>query len=94
MKELGTVIPYLKKIQKINESFDEAFEFWRHEHFFFRNQKLLLYQEIQTYIAFQYIISSSFSFSESLMVVLINMVANLTMSPKLTTLGLLKINIF
>ena len=40
MTKLGTVTPYLKKIQKIYESRDTTFEFWL--------SQILLYQEIQT----------------------------------------------
>ena len=39
MMKLGTVIPYLKKIQKLYESRDTPLEF--------ANQEILLYQEIQ-----------------------------------------------
>ena len=47
--KLGTVIPYLKKIQKICKSRDTPSEFcWCH-HFFIGNQKILLYQEIRKY---------------------------------------------
>ena len=48
--KLGTVIPYLKNIQKIYESHDTP-------------QQILLYQKMQISIAFYYIISNSFSFS-------------------------------
>ena len=47
MMKLGTVIPYLKKIQKIYESRDTPLEFCWHQHFFTGNQQILLYQEIQ-----------------------------------------------
>ena len=47
MMKLGTVIPYLKKIQKTYKSRDTAYEFYRHQHFFARNQQILRYQEIQ-----------------------------------------------
>ena len=43
----GTVIPYLKMIQKIYESCDKPREFCRDQHFFTGNQQILLYQEIQ-----------------------------------------------
>ena len=36
MMKLCTVIPYLKKIQKRNESPDTPFEFCRHQHSFYR----------------------------------------------------------
>ena len=63
MKKLGTVIPYLKKIQKIYESRDTPPDSCWHQHFFTGNQQILLYQEIQIQIAFWYIISNSFNFS-------------------------------
>ena len=47
MMKLGTVIPYLKKTQKLYESRDALIEFCRHHHFFTGNQQILLYQEIQ-----------------------------------------------
>ena len=47
MMKLSTVIPYLKKIQKIYESRDTPPEFCWHQHFFTGNQQILLYQEIQ-----------------------------------------------
>ena len=59
--KLGTVIPYLKKIQKIYESCDTPLEFCWHQHFFTENQQILLCQEIQIKIAFWYIISNSFN---------------------------------
>ena len=45
MMKLGTVIPCLKKIQKIYESRDTPPDFTG-------NQQILLYQEIQTQIVF------------------------------------------
>ena len=47
MMKLGTVIPYLRKIQKIYESRDTTICFCRHQHFFTRIHKILPYQEIQ-----------------------------------------------
>ena len=46
MVKLDTIIPSPKKIQKISESRDTAFEFCWHQYFFTRNQQILLYQEI------------------------------------------------
>ena len=47
MMKLGTVIPYLKEIQKIYESLcDTPPKFCWLQHFFTENQKILLYQEI------------------------------------------------
>ena len=46
--KLGTVILYLKKMQKIYESFDTPLEFCSHQYYFILNQQILLpYQEIQ-----------------------------------------------
>ena len=47
MVKLGTLIPYLKKIQKIYKSHDTTLEFCQHQQFFTGNQQILLYQEIQ-----------------------------------------------
>ena len=43
MMKFGTVIPCLKKIQKIYESRDTHPEFCWHQHFFTGNQQILLY---------------------------------------------------
>ena len=48
MMKLGTVIPYLKKIQKLYESRDTALEFCWQQHSFTEKQEILLYQKIQT----------------------------------------------
>ena len=45
--KLGTVIPYLEKIQKLYESRVTSLEFCLHQQFFTRKQQVLLYQEIQ-----------------------------------------------
>ena len=42
----GTVIPYLRKIQKMYKSRDASLEFCWHLHFSNRNQQILLHQEI------------------------------------------------
>ena len=47
LMKLGTGMPYLKKIQKLNESRGILFEFCWHQHFFTENQQILLYQEMQ-----------------------------------------------
>ena len=44
--KLGTVIPYLRKIQKIHKSRDTSLEFYWHQHFFNGNQQILIHQEI------------------------------------------------
>ena len=47
MMKLGTVVPYLKKIQKKYESRDTLPDFCWHQHFLTGNQQILLYQEMQ-----------------------------------------------
>ena len=60
--KLGTVIPYLKKIQKIYESHDAPLDFCWHQFFFFtKDQKILLHQEIQIQIANWYLNSICFN---------------------------------
>ena len=59
---LGTVIPYLKNIQKILKLCDTTLEFCWHQYFFTGNQHFSLYQEILTQILFWYLISNSFNF--------------------------------
>ena len=63
MNRYCTVIPYLKKIQKIYESRDTPPELCWRQDFFIRNQQILLYQEKQIKIAFWHIFSNSFNFS-------------------------------
>ena len=92
MMKLGTVIPYLKKFQKLYESHDTPLGFCWHQHFFTGNQQILLYQEIQKQIPFKYIIF--LTFLESLKVVLINMATVLMISAKMATPDLLKTKIF
>ena len=47
MMKLGTLIPQLKKVQKIHKSRDTSLKFCWHQYFFTGNQQILLYQEIQ-----------------------------------------------
>ena len=67
MIKLRIFIPYLKKIQKLYESYDTTLEFCWHQHFFTRNQQILPYQEIHIYIPFRYIIFNSTNLSWVLM---------------------------
>ena len=46
MMKLDTVIPYLRKIQKVYKSRGTSLEFCLHQHFFSGNQQILLHQEI------------------------------------------------
>ena len=91
--KLRTVIPDIK-VQNIYGSRDTPFYFCWHQHFFTRNKEILLYQEMQIYIAFWYIISNSFNLFWSLKIVLINAITNLIMSAKMATLVVLNIKIF
>ena len=63
MMKPGTVIPYLRKIQKIYQSRDTSLEFCWHQHFFTGYQQILLHQEIHIYIGIWKIIYNSFNFS-------------------------------
>ena len=62
MMKLGTVIPYLKKTQRVYESCQTPREFCWHQHFFTGNRQILLYQEYGYRLHFLYIISNSFNF--------------------------------
>ena len=93
MMKLGAVIPFLKKIQSIYKSRDTPIKFCWHQHFFTKNQQLLLYQEIQIYIAFQYIIVNSFNFFWVYKDCFNKNGAALMMPSKLVTLSVLKIKI-
>ena len=46
MMKLGTVIPYLRKIQKMYKSCDTPLGFCWHKHFFTGNHQILLHPEI------------------------------------------------
>ena len=66
MTKLGTVIPYLKEIQKIYESRDTLSVFSWHQHFFHQkpaNFALSGNTDIDCILVDNLIISSSFSFS-------------------------------
>ena len=94
MIKLDTVIPYLKKIQKICESRDTYPEFCWHQHFFTWNQQILFYQEsrYRLYFGTQFLIL--LTFLVSLKNFLINLVIILMMSTKMATPGFLKVTIF
>ena len=92
--KIGTVIPYLKKIQKTCKLCGTPLQFCWHQHFFTGSQQLLGCQEILIQTAFSCMISNYFIFFKFLKVILINMVSILMMSAKLAALGLLKIKVF
>ena len=45
--KLGTIIPYLKKTQKVYESRDVPHEFCWHQRFLIGNKQILLYEKTQ-----------------------------------------------
>ena len=90
----STVIPCLKKIQKLYESRDTPLEFYWHQQFFNGNHQVLLYREIHVLIAFRYIMSNFFNFSWVFKDCFNKKVTILTMSAKIATSDLLKIKIF
>ena len=94
MMKPGTVIPYVKKIQKMYASRDTPLEFYWGQHNFTRNQQILLYQEIQIQIAIWYIISNSFNFFWVFKNCFNELGYNLMKSAKMAALGLLKIKAF
>ena len=61
--KLGTVIRYLKKIQRLLNHMTHPLSSSDISTFFTGNQPILLYQEIQIYIPFRYLISNSSNFS-------------------------------
>ena len=84
--KLGTVIPYLKEIQKMYES--------QETHPLSSAGISAFSVEVSKFCYIKKdIISNSFNFLKSLKVLLIKMVMILMMSVKLATLGLLKIKI-
>ena len=92
MMKPGTVIVYLKKIQKIYRSRGTPPDFCWHQHFFTGNQQIFLYQETQIWTAFW--LQILLAFPESLKICLINVVTILMMSAKMATPDLLKITKF
>ena len=94
MMKLGTVIPYLKKFQKLYESRETPLEFYWHQHFLTEISKFFYIKKYR----YRFLLDAYFlillTFLESLRIVLIDMVKILMMSAKLATPGLLKIKIF
>ena len=79
MMKLGTIIPYLKEIQKLYKSRDTPLKFCWHRAFYQRKSAMF---------------ECLLILFESLKVVLINMIAVLMVSARLATSGLLKVKIF
>ena len=94
MMKLGTVIPYLQKIEKIYKSSDTHPELYWHQHFFTGNQQILLHEEYRYRLHFDTWFLVLLTFLESLKIFLINMVVILITSAKIATPGLLEITVF
>ena len=90
MMKLGTVIPYLKKIQKLYESRDTPLEFCWHQHFLPEINKFCYIKKYR----YRFHLDTYFLTLESIRIVLINMVKILLMSAKMTTPGLFKLRNF
>ena len=97
MMRLGTVLPYLKKIQKIYEHTNHLTNLAGSADIIIFSpeiSRVFYIDRMQRQIAFCYIISNSFNFFDSLKIFLTNIVAVLMMSTKKASLGLIKINSF
>ena len=94
MMKLGTVIPYLKKIQKIYESRDAAPEFCLHQHFSLEISKFCYIKKYRNRLHFDTEFLSLLTFLESLNIFLINLLIILMMSAKMVTPGLVEIRVF
>ena len=94
MMKLGTVIPYLKKIQKIYESRDTPLDFCWHQHFLTEISKFCYTKKYRYRLHFDTWFLILLTFLGSLKIVITNMVTILMMSAKKATPGLLKIKVF
>ena len=103
MIKLTTLIPYLKKIQKIYKSCDTPLEFCWHQHFlteiskfcYIKKYRYRLYFDTSwNYSSMDALFLILLTFFESWKKFLINMVTILMMSAKVATPGLLKIKVF
>ena len=94
MMKLGTVIPYLRKIQKMYKSRGAPLKFCSHKHFSPEITKFCYIKKSTHRLDFDTWFLLFLTFLESLVIVLINMVIILMMSAKITTPGLLKIRVF
>ena len=94
MMKPGTVIPYLKKFQKLYESCDTPLDFCWHQNFL---AEIIKFCYIKKY-RYRFHLDTCFlillTILQSLRIVLINMVKILMMSAKMATLGLLKRKFF
>ena len=94
MMKLDTVIPYLKKIQKIYESRDTPLSSADISIFSMEISKDCYIKKYRYRLHFDTEFLTLLTFLESSKVALINMVTILMMSAKRATLGLLKMKVF
>ena len=94
MMKIGTVLPYLKKIQKIYESRDKSPDFCWHQHFSPVISRSCYIMKYRYRLNFSTKFLILLAFLESLKIFLINLVIILMMSAKMATPGLLKITVF
>ena len=92
--KLGTVIPYLKTIQKIYESCDKTPEFCWHPHFSPEISKFCYIKKYRYRLHFGTQFLILLTFLKSLKIFLIKLVIILMMSAKMATPGLPKITAF
>ena len=90
MMKLGTLIPYLEKIENIYKSRDTPFLLEISKFCYVKKYRYRLYFDT----LFWYIISNSLTFFEFWKIFLINMLAVLMMSAKMAALDLFKIKVF
>ena len=94
MMKLGTVIPYLRKFQKMHKSRDTPLGFCWHQHFLLEISKFCYIKKSTHRLDFDTKFQFFLTFLESLVIVLRNMVTILMMSANKTTPGLHKIRLF
>ena len=94
MVKLGTVIPYLKEIQKIYKSRDTPLEFSWHQHFLPEINKFCYIKKYRYRLFFDTLFLIILSLFESWKTFLISMVTNLMRSAKMATSSLCKIKVF
>ena len=94
MMRLGTVIPYLKKIEKIYESRDTCHESCWHQQFSPEISKFCYIKKYTYRLHFDIKFLIILAFLEPLRIFLIKKVTSLMMPAKMVTPGLLKITVF
>ena len=95
MIKLGTVIPYLKEIQKLYESRDTTPDFCWHQHFFhWKSANFVISRKTDIDCILVHNFNFFLAFLKSLKIFLINLIIILMMSAKMATPGLLKITVF